>query len=506
MLNHIFNRYRRVSINAIASFSQVVIVGVCYFFLYKYLLKTVGSKELGLWSLIIASTSVASMGNLGIGGSVVKFVATADAHKDYKKIGGIFHTSIAIVLPVIGLLCLVLYWILPGILASAVTKDLYPLALRLIPVALLNFFLGACAGIFSSTIDGLQFIYIRNFISCCLVILYLILTFIFVPVWGLMGVVYAQIAQSAFMILAYLAVIYIKVPDFSFFRIQVSRNIFKELFNYGINFQVMSLSILFFDPITKYFLSRFGGLSITGFYEMANKLVSQLRALIVSSLQVIVPAIANVSAKGFADIKSLYLKWFPYLFLASLIMITGIISMANYISVVWIGKLERTFVVILILLSIGWFFNIISSFAYFIDLGIGDLKRNVMAHVIQSVANLALGYLIGRLMGGYYVVLAPALALIIGTFMLLVPFNKQYQIKFKELLDRRMLLFCFISAASIAGSYALYYLGRGVIPFFLLLILNVLFVVLMLFVGILSRIKSIMPLELSRLLRYNKTT
>lgn len=506
MLNHLFNRYRRVSVNAIASFSQAIVVGICYFFLYKYLLKTVGSEELGLWSLVVASSSMAGMGSMGIGGSVVKFVADADAHKDYKKIESIFHTSIVIVLPVIGLLCLILYGVLPGILASAVSKDLYPLALRLIPVALLNFFLNACAGIFCSTIDGLQFIYIRNFIASCLIILYLVLTFIFVPVWGLVGVVYAQIVQSTIMIISYLTVIYIKLPGFNLFRLRIQRHIFKELFNYGVNFQVMSLSDLFFDPITKYFLSRFGGLSVTGFYDMAGKLVSQLRSLIVSSLQVIVPAIANVSAKGFSDIKDLYLKWFPNLFSATLILITSIVAMANYIAVIWVGRREETFIIILILLSIGWFFNIISSFAYFIDLGTGDLKWNVRAHVIQSSANLILGYLFGRLIGGVYVVLAPATALIIGTFILLIPFNKHYQLKFKELFGREMLLLSLIATVCIIGSYALYYFASGFVPFFFLFILNIMFVAVMLFVGILLNTRNTLSLKWNNRLRYDETT
>jgi O-antigen/teichoic acid export membrane protein len=487
MFKNIHIKYRKVSVNAIASLLQTIIVGICYFFLYKYLLRHLGVRELGLWSLIVASTSVVSMGNMGIGGSVVKFVAASDAYKDYKKITAIIHTSLVIVLPIIGILCVILYFALPVILAYAVKKSLYSLALQLIPLALVNFFINAIAGIFQSTIDGIQFIYIRNFISSCLVILYLGLVFYLVPSYGLIGVVYSQIIQSFLTIVAFITVVFKKVPEFSLIKMRISKNIFKELFGYGINFQVMTISTLFFDPITKYFLSKYGGLDITGYYEMAGKFVLQVRALIVSSLNAIVPAVASVYAKGFANIKELYLKWFPYLFLVTLVLITGIISFANYISVIWIGKLSIAFVFILIIYSFGTFFNIITTYAYFIDLGTGDLKWNVISHIVATVANIILCFLFGKMYGGFNVVMAPALATIIGTFILLIPFNKQYDIKFKELFNHRTRSFLLASFLCIGGSYSLFHFTSDLIPFYILFLTNILFFIVIWYLNILKR-------------------
>jgi O-antigen/teichoic acid export membrane protein len=240
ILKDLHKKYHTISINAIASFSQVIVTVICYFFLYKYLLKHLGVKELGLWSLIVASTSVVGIGNLGIGGGVLKFVAAADAHKDYKKIKTIVHTGLFTMLPIMALIALILYLILPSILSGVVSHELFPLALQLLPLSLLNLLLGACAGIFSATIDGIQFIYFRNFIAATLTIIYLGLTIFFVPSLGLIGVVYAQIIQTCLMILAYLMIIYWKVPKFSIVRLRTNRNVFRELFGYGINFQIIS--------------------------------------------------------------------------------------------------------------------------------------------------------------------------------------------------------------------------------------------------------------------------
>jgi O-antigen/teichoic acid export membrane protein len=342
----------------------------------------------------------------------------------------------------------------------------------LLPLSLLNLLLGACAGIFSATIDGIQFIYFRNFIAATLTIIYLGLTIFFVPSLGLIGVVYAQIIQTCLMILAYLMIIYWKVPKFSIVRLRTNRNVFRELFGYGINFQIISLSNLFFDPITKYFLSRYGGLSITGYYEMANRLIIQLRSLIVNTMQVIVPAIANIHAKGAVNIKKLYLKWFPFLFLGSLILITYLISLANYISIVWIGRLEESFIVILIIIAFGWFFNIISALAYFIDLGTGDLKWNVVSQVVMTSSNVILCYLFGKIWGGYYIVIGTMFSLIISSIILLIAFNKQFNIQLKELFYPKIWIIIGISLFSIAASYLFYFFANPIISFPLLLAFN----------------------------------
>jgi hypothetical protein len=48
------------------------------------------------------------------------------------------------------------------------------------------------------------------------------------------------------------------------------------------NIQAITISQMLYDPITKGLLVKFGGLDLAGYYEMANRLVVQLRGFIVS--------------------------------------------------------------------------------------------------------------------------------------------------------------------------------------------------------------------------------
>jgi|GEM_PF-4686229 len=56
---------KRIFVNGISSLIQVIITALTYFFLYKYLYKYLGADQLGLWSLILATTSIVSLGGGG---------------------------------------------------------------------------------------------------------------------------------------------------------------------------------------------------------------------------------------------------------------------------------------------------------------------------------------------------------------------------------------------------------------------------------------------------------
>ena len=87
------NSKKRISINVIFSILQVVIVGLIYLIIYKLLLSKLGVERLGIWSLILATTSVANIANFGITSGIVKFVAEYYAEDKIKKVEKVIFTS-----------------------------------------------------------------------------------------------------------------------------------------------------------------------------------------------------------------------------------------------------------------------------------------------------------------------------------------------------------------------------------------------------------------------------
>jgi O-antigen/teichoic acid export membrane protein len=97
---------RQISRNAVASVLQILITGVILFFLYRFILVTIGAKQFGIWSLVIAFTPFASVANLGFPGSVVKLVAQSMAYEDNKKASEVIQTSAIAIAVISGVLIL----------------------------------------------------------------------------------------------------------------------------------------------------------------------------------------------------------------------------------------------------------------------------------------------------------------------------------------------------------------------------------------------------------------
>ena len=64
---------------------QIVVISIVLFFLYKFLLGTIGVEQFGIWSLVLATTAVTQIADLGFSGGVVKFVSKYVALKEKKK-------------------------------------------------------------------------------------------------------------------------------------------------------------------------------------------------------------------------------------------------------------------------------------------------------------------------------------------------------------------------------------------------------------------------------------
>ncbi len=76
------NSNKRISINIISTILQVFIVGVVYLFLYSFLLKSLGIEKLGIWSIILATSSIANLANFGITSGLIKFIADYNAKEN----------------------------------------------------------------------------------------------------------------------------------------------------------------------------------------------------------------------------------------------------------------------------------------------------------------------------------------------------------------------------------------------------------------------------------------
>ncbi len=436
---------RQTLINALMSIAQVLVVGGFLFFLYRFLLKTIGVEQLGIWSLILATSSVSNLASLGISGSVVKFVAKYLARDDFKNASFVVQTAAISVAVLIGVAILAGYGGIKWLLGIVLPPNSFILAKSILPYSLLSLWMTSTTGVFQSGLDGLQRIHSRSILMMGGTILYFIMAIILTPRFGLIGLAYAQVIQSSIIMVLSWSLLGKYLTCLPFIPYQWNKGIFKEIIGYGISFQVISLFMLLSDPITKALLSKFGGVSMVGYFEMANKLITQLRSFIVSANQVMIPVIANIKEKAPEKIEEIYSKSYQLIFYISLPLYTLIIMSAPIISLLWIGHYESIFVVFTVLLSVGWFVNTIGVPAYFSNYGIGTLRWNVISHILVGILNFFLGWLLGLFFDGVGVVVGWTIALAFGSSVVSIVFNLIYKISLVELLPRDSRKFLFLS-------------------------------------------------------------
>ncbi len=423
----------RLTRNAVMAVAQTIVSGITLFLLYRYLLKTIGPEQLGIWSITLAIASASRISEMGLTGSAVKYTAKYVARGETCKASEVIQTTVVTIGVVLALVLAVGYQPITLLISKLIPEQNITNIQTILPYVLISMWIGTIANVFISGLDACQLITLRALVSMFTTVLFLVLTLIFVPQYGLTGLVWAQTGQNLLMLFGSVILLRRELPSLPFLIYKWRLPLFREMFRYGVNFQLINILVMLVDPTTKMLMTKFGGLSTVAYYEMANRMVSQFRSLLVSANQVLVPHIANLHENAPEEISKIYLDSYRVIFFLSLPLYTGVVAIAPLASELWIGGYEQSFVIYVGLLSIAYCFNTLCGPAYFNNLGTGLLQWNIWGHVVMAFFNAALGYFFGRFLGGEGVALGYLLALIIGSSLIIVGYHYESQTPLEEL-------------------------------------------------------------------------
>jgi O-antigen/teichoic acid export membrane protein len=437
------NSRKRITINASSAVLQVVVVGVVYFLLYRYLLHRLGAPMLGLWSLIVATTSVANLANLGFTSGLVKFVAEKNAVNDTSSLGKLIFTALLSISALYVVLSGLILVFAPYLLTLLVEPEYVETAVALLPWSLGSLLLTAIGGVFTSVLEGFQKNYLRNLVYIFTSVFFLLISIVLIPRFGIIGVAIAQIIQATIVLGYTYYHTRANLHSFHLLHWDWDRASFRTMFGYGYKFQFISIIQLIVDPLAKALLSKFGGLPALAWYEMAYRLASQVRAAIINAYQVTIPVIAHYNQTQKENLKPFYLRSFPFVLTAGAIATVVLVFISGLLSRIWVGHYESVFINSSIIVALGMLANILCSPAYFNYLGVGNLNLLVWAQIINSIVYLILSLVLSRFFPVYGVVLAWSVSATLGAFIIMIAFHRTHLLRFKELFrrkDRNMLI------------------------------------------------------------------
>ncbi len=439
--------------NGIAGATQAFLSGIVLFLVYRFVVQIVGVGDLGVWALVAGAATSSGIGNLGLGAASVKFSARWLASRNYPQADQAIVTAFYAAGVSVGLLALLGSVALPPILNVIISEPAdYQLSLELLPWALGAFWIHAVAGILAGGLDGWNRIDLRALVITLGLVVFGVSAGALLPAYGILGLVVAQIAQGLVLVVGAWLLLWRLSPTLTVVPVAFSWASLREMLGYGVQFQVISLAQVMTEPLTKALLTAFGGTEMTGIFEMANKLVFQIRALVSSGYQALFPYIANLTETDPGSISVLYGKSLRVVTFLVIFLLPATIIVLPVVSLLWFGRVDSLFVLFGGTIALAWYGNLLTTPSYFTNAGTGALRWNVMGHLIVSVLILVLGWSLGQMMDGYGVVLAFSIALIAGSSATMIQLHTTLGLRWTDVFTRADFYFM-LSGVLLAAGY-----------------------------------------------------
>jgi O-antigen/teichoic acid export membrane protein len=451
---------KRLAKNPIANVLQMGLSAVLLFILYRYLAATLGIAKLGVWSVVLASASASRLAEFGLSASVTRFVAKYLALGEPRLAAAVIETAALTLSGILALVLAVAYPVLCKILALFFDANNLPAALSLLPYALLSLWFSLVAAVFQSGLDGCERMDVRAGLMVIGQGLLLALAFWLVPLFGLIGLAWAQVGQGGFFLIFGGWSLRHHLPQLARLPWRWRKDIFREMVGYGANVQLASLAMILFDPMTKALMAKFGGVTSAGYFEMASQVVIKVRALIVAANRAIVPRVAQVNEVLPQRVPTIYRENMRLLILVTLPAYTLVFAWASFVSRFLLGELSKELIFFMQLAAAAWALNTFSGPAYFANLGTGRVGWNTLSHVTMGGLNGIAGVVLGICLGAKGVALGYCGSLVAGSLLLIAVFHKMYAVPWRALALRENLYL--LSATIFVLAYAVL---EGMIPF-----------------------------------------
>ena len=446
---------RQLARNASFSVVQVFVSALSLLVIYRLLMQRLSIAEIGLWSLVIGSTAVARLSELGLGAGVMRFVAADLAAGAGQRAARTIGAAALMVTVLVGLMALLVQPLLLTYLIKLTPLDLHQAVRMLLPAALLGVVLAAAGNVFAVSIDGAQRMDIRAVLQMLSTLVQLAATWYVLPRWGLLGLGWVQVAQAGFLLVssALTVLILLRRPlrDYAGF----DRPRLKELFSYGGGMQLSAIAQLLTEPLLKVLLTAFSGLALTGYYDIANRIVLQFRSVIIAAYNALVPHVAAFSGKGEPHgerLRAIYREASGVLLVVILPYFACVAAGLPLALTLWKGQFDFRLLLVALLQLTAWLVNLLTTPAYMLYLGIGRLRWTVLTHVLVALLTAVLGSSFGWVWGGTGVLAGGAIALAAGSLLVMAAFHRQYSVAWRDQFPLSSMPGMLLMAAAIAAS------------------------------------------------------
>ena len=397
------------------------LTAICVLFLsYRLVILILGQEALGLWSLMMALTLAVRLFDPTSGTTVGRFVAIAGQEQaldnDAEPSGAQYiDTAIMLLFAFYIFLATIsflpLSWLLHSQIDDAAQLDT---ALTVLPLLLGLMVANVVALSNSNAIDGIGRSDIRAAIMMSSYLFQLGLVWWWLPLFGLAGLALAQIAQFGFIAVVSRAVLRRYIFGLGWLPRPVSKPVASQMVGYGSKLQLSAFALLLADPLLRLLINHYAGLSLLGLYELASKLVVQLRGLVVSAMTPLIPRFASHGgAMNEADI-ALFRRVVRLVTLAGVGFITISIVASPILGWIMLGRIDRDLILLTVILAVGYLGNTLGLTHHLQAQASGRMFWNICGNFAIGLITVTVGPLLLPTMGPIALIVAFAMGLVVS--------------------------------------------------------------------------------------------
>lgn len=359
---------------------EVVVSSLGLFAILKIILAKLGTDALGIWSLVLSTTILLRVGDASISAVVPRFVGEAYADGRFDDVQEIGDTALVSSFALHTGVAILLYYPLLFAIKKAVPIHAEAEALRLLPLAILAFVALSVAQTALATVVGLHRAYAKSAMTVVAIPLQLLIVWVTIGRFGLAAAVFAQLCQSLFLILSarfYTAHTLGRNP-FSALLVHWRTARFREIYGVGLKMQLAQIASLTFDPFLKFVLSASFGLHAVAYYEIGNRVASQVRQLVVMPTQALLPVFAATRTSDPRLFAEHYATTMATLIFFAGLLAAGVIVVSPVISIIMVDMMDPQLMAMVIIATVGWMINSLAAPAFQAAISADFTRWNIM--------------------------------------------------------------------------------------------------------------------------------
>jgi O-antigen/teichoic acid export membrane protein len=394
--------------NVVWNVIEVASTSVVLFLLYRLIAMRLGIDSVGVWSLVLATTSLARFADAGLAAGLSRFVATSLQEGKTRQASQFVETALlanGILFTVLGLaIYYPLYWALPQVMDAKYVAQ----ARGLLPFAVASLVMINLGSVITSAMIGISRSDLKSKLTLITSVLQLVVSLAMIGRLGLNAVAIAQILQNGLLVVIGW-VLFARHSSGRLVPRAINYQRLRELLGFGVRLQLLSVTSLLYEPLIKFVMSATAGVAALGLFEMAWRAILQLRQILVVPTQNLVPMFAV--AEGAEAMEKIHERATAMISAASVLGLGAFAVFSPIVSYLWLGAINWEFVTYVVILVPGWILNTGSTSGFLLGVGKGVLRWNLIASVTTSILALVFTTVLARYLGGVGVAIGASLAI-----------------------------------------------------------------------------------------------